>query len=82
MVQRQRVDQRPEAKVSRALRHRGEEHARRRRHAERRGVMLGQVIGMEAGPVIGLDDLQPLLVVLCQRHVVAVEVIENAEFHR
>ena len=81
MVQRQRVDQRPEAQPARALRHRREEHAGRGRHAERRGVVLGQVIAAQAQPVVGLDQLQPVLVVLAQRHRAEVEMIEDAELH-
>ena len=59
-----------------------EEHAGRRRHAERREVMLGDVIGVKAGPVERLDDFQPLLVIVAQRQIIAVEMIENAEFQR
>ena len=43
--------------------------------------MLGDVIGVEAEPIISLDDLQPRLVVVVQRQIVAVEMIEDAEFH-
>ena len=43
-------------------------------------MVLGDVIRVEAGPVERLDDLQPLLIVVAQRQVVAVEVIENTEF--
>ena len=42
--------------------------------------MLGDVIGVEAGPVEGFNDFQPLLVVVAERQAVAVEVIEDAEF--
>jgi hypothetical protein len=37
------------------------------------------VIGVKAGPVQGLDDLQPLLVIFAERQIVAVEMVENAE---
>jgi hypothetical protein len=43
--------------------------------------MLGDVIGIKAEPVIGLDDLQPCGIVIAQRLLVAVEVIENTELH-
>ncbi len=64
MMQRHRVDQRPEAQLPRALRDRGQEHIRRGRHAERRRMMLGEVIGVEAGAIVGLDDFQAILVVV------------------
>jgi len=78
---RQREDQRTEAQSPRALRHRGVEHARRGREPERRRVVLGRVIGVEAAAIVGFDDLEPLLVEIVQREIIAVEVIENAEFH-
>ena len=49
---------------------------------ERRAVMLGDVIGVEAGAVIGLDELQPRLVEIAQRLAAAVDMVEDAEFHR
>ena len=80
VMDRQRIDEGAEAQPLGALRDRREEHAGRGRHAERREVMLGDVIGVEARAVEGFDHLQPLLVVVAQRQVVAVEVIEDAEF--
>ena len=45
-------------------------------------VMLGDVVAVEAEPVVGLDDLEPRFVIIRERQVgVAVEMIENAEFH-
>ena len=55
-IQGQAIDRRPEAQALRPLRNGGEEHARRRRHAERRAVMLGQVVGVESGAVIQRDQ--------------------------
>ena len=81
MIERQRVDQRAKAQPPGALRDRGQKHARARRHAERRRVVLGDVIGVETEPVIGFDDLQPRTIVVAERLVVAVEVIEDAELH-
>src|SRR5436853_4373125 len=43
--------------------------------------MLGDVIGMKAGPLIRLSELQPFLVLLPERDFGAVHVIENSEFH-
>jgi hypothetical protein len=31
--------------------------------------------------IVGFDDLQPLLVECAQRTIVAIEVVENADFH-
>jgi hypothetical protein len=42
-------------------------------------VKLGDVIGIKPEPVTGLDDLQPCGIVIAQRLLVAVEVIENTE---
>jgi hypothetical protein len=44
--------------------------------------MLGGMIRIKAAAVVGLDDLQPLLVELMQGQIVAVQVIEDAELHR
>jgi hypothetical protein len=81
MIKRQRIDQRPKAQPFGALRDGGEKDARRRRHAERRRVMLGEMIGVETGAVVKLDQLQPGLVIIPQRQVITIEVIENSKFH-
>ena len=44
-------------------------------------MVLGDVIGVEAGAVIGFDDLEAILVIIRQRRAGAVEMIEDAEFH-
>ena len=80
VMDRQRIDECAEAQTLRALPDRRQEHAGRRRHAQRREVVLGDVIGVKAGTVQGLDDLQPLLVILAQRQIIAVEMVENTEF--
>src|SRR6516162_462014 len=81
MVERKRIDQRTEAQALRALSHRGEENAGRGGKAQRRRVMLGGVIRIEAAVIVSFDDLQPLLVECAQRTIVAIEVVENADFH-
>src|SRR5215813_1804360 len=81
MVERKGIDQRTEAQALRALRDRGEENAGRGGEAQRRRVMLGGMIRIEAAAIIGFDDLQPFLVECVQRTIVAIEVVENAEFH-
>jgi hypothetical protein len=43
--------------------------------------MLGEMIALEAGPIVALDELEALLVEICERQLVAVEVIKNAELH-
>jgi hypothetical protein len=43
--------------------------------------MLGDVISMKAGALVGLRELQPLLVLLAERDLGAVHVVEDSEFH-
>jgi len=67
-MQRQDVDARAESEPPRALGHRGEEDVLRRGQAvDRRGVMLGQVVGVEAGRVEALDLEQALAVDAIER---------------
>ena len=44
--------------------------------------MFGQMIGVEAGTIINLDQLQAFLIVALKRLMIVVEMIEDAEFHR
>jgi len=44
-------------------------------------MMLGQVIGVEAEPVVNLDDTQPLVIELAHRPAAAIEMIENPNFN-
>ena len=81
VMKRHRPDQRTEAKPRRALRHGGEEHARRGRHAERRRVMLGEMISVEPGAIVGLRNFETILVIVRKRAAMTVEVIEDTEFH-
>src|SRR3981189_3073306 len=76
-----RINQRTEAQLLCALRDRGEEHAGRRGEAERRRMMLGGMVGVKAAAIVGLDDSQPFRVEGLQGKIVAIEVVENAEFH-
>ena len=67
VVQRQHVDARAEAQAPRALGHAAQEHVLRRGQAvDRRRVVLGQVIGVEAGRVEALDLHQALAVDLVE----------------
>jgi hypothetical protein len=81
MMEWKGIDQRPEPQTLRALSDRGEENAGRGGKAERRRVVLGGMIRIEAATIVGFDDLQPLLVKLVQGPIIAVQVIENADFH-
>jgi hypothetical protein len=45
-------------------------------------VVLGDVQGMEAEPVVGLRELEPVLEELRERFAARIHVIENAELHR
>ena len=82
IIQRQDIDQRPEQDLFGALGHGGEEHAGRGRHAERRRVMLGHVIAVNAGRLVSFDHLQAIFVDVGQRRVAAaVQMVEDPEFH-
>ncbi len=81
MMEGKGIDQRPETQTLRALSDRGEENAGRGGKAERRRVMLGGMVRVEAAAIAGFDDLQPLLVKGVQGPLIAVQVIENADFH-
>ena len=81
MIERHREHHRAEAQPPGALRQRGKKHVRRWRHAERRRMVLGEVIGVEAGSIVGLGDLQAVFIKIRQRWAGAVEVIENSKFH-
>jgi hypothetical protein len=80
MMDRQCINECAEAQPPRALPDRRQEHAWRRRHAQRREVVLCDVIGVKARTIESLDNFQPLLVILAQRQVIAVEMIENTKF--
>ena len=82
MIKRQEIDQRAEAQPVGALRQRREENSGRRRAADRRAVMLGEVIAVKARAVVSLGKPQPAGKQLAMRHACIVHVIEYAEFHR
>jgi hypothetical protein len=81
VVERQAVHARPQADPSRPLGRRGEEDAGHRGEAERRGMVLGQVVRVEARRVVLLEQAQPMLVEIGHRHVPPIEVIEDAQVH-
>ena len=81
VIQRQAVDERAEAQRRRALGRGGEEDARRRPVPERRAVVLGQVVGVEAGLLVALDEREALLELPADREAALVDVIEDPELH-
>jgi len=44
-------------------------------------MMLGQVIRVETRAIIGLRNLEAVFIIVSKRSAVAVEMIEDAEFH-
>src|SRR5580658_1152593 len=82
MVHRRDVKQRPEAQPFAALRYRGEEHAGRRCHAQRRRMMFGDVIGAKTGAIVLFDELESRREQIRERYAVVVEMIEDAELQR
>jgi len=64
MIQRQQKHQRTQAKTSTALGDGRQENGRRGSEAERRSVMLGYMVRLEAAFLIGFDEMQAVLEVL------------------
>jgi len=81
VVERQRIHEGPEAETFGALRGEREEDRRRGRHPERSRVVLGDVQSVQAEPVVGFGELEPLLEELRERLAARIHVIENAELH-
>ena len=81
VVEGQAVDAGAEADVPRALGRRRDEDAGRGREPQRGRVVLGQVIGVEAGRVVSLEEAQAALVELVERHVPPVEMVEDPDVH-
>ena len=81
MIERQQINERTEAQMARALRDGGEKDPRRSGDAERRRVMFGEVVGVDARAIISLDQAQPVLVMLAERQTRMVQMIEYAELH-
>src|SRR5690242_13457127 len=81
VVQRQDRDERPQPQPRGPLRGRRQHQVRRRRDGQRRPVVLGQVVGVEAKPVVGLDQLKPLSDLLDVRPSRVVVVVDDPEAH-
>src|SRR5262245_44300619 len=43
--------------------------------------MLGDMVGVKSVLIVGFGNLEARLVVVAQRQIIAIEVIEDAEFH-
>jgi hypothetical protein len=81
VIERQEIDHRTETEPLRSLREGRQEDTGRRRHPERRRVVLRHVIAVETGLVVGFGDAQSLVVEVAQRDIASVEVVENAKSH-
>jgi hypothetical protein len=81
VVERQEVNHRAKFEPFGALRDRRKKHARRRRVAQRRVVMLGEVVGVKPEAVVSLDQPQALFEMPGERQAAVVEVVENPEAH-
>ncbi len=81
MIKTERIGERSEAQHLGALGDGGEEEAGRGRRPQRRAVMLGHVIGMEARPLIELGQPQAVFVLAPQVGAEPVQVIEDGELH-
>jgi len=79
VIERQRVDERAEVDALGALADRRHQDAWRGRHAERRRMVFGNLVAIEAEAVVKLDQLQTVLIEIAQRRARRVEMIENAE---
>ena len=83
VVERQDVDQRPEQHRPRPLGDGGEEYAGRGRHAQRRRVVLRHVVAVDSRRLVTLHHPEAVLVEVGERDfAAAVEMVEDAEFHR
>ena len=81
MIEAERIGERSEAKLGRALGDGGQEQAGRGRRSQRRAVMLGHVIGVEARPFIDLGQPQAVFILTPQVGTGPVQVIEDGELH-
>src|ERR1700730_8756656 len=81
MAEAQDIDQRAEAQPRGALGDSRQTDGWRRRQAQGRRVMLGNMIGVEAAAVIDLGELQPAFIELREARCATVDVVEDSEFH-
>jgi hypothetical protein len=52
-----------------------------RNRVERRGVVLGDVVAKETSLIGGGNEAQAFVKLRCERAIVAVDVVEQSEFH-
>ena len=79
IVEGQQEHQRPQPQPGGALRRRSQEHRRRRRYAERRYVVLRQVVAVKPGAVGVFQHLQPVLEDVMGRRLVPLNPVEKPE---
>ena len=80
LVQRQHVHHRAKPQPRCALCDSRQHDARRRRKPERRRVVLGEMISVEAARIVGLDDAKSVGIELAERESAAIKMVEDAEF--
>ena len=81
VVERQQIDQRAKPQILGAVGERRHDQRRRGCRAQRRRVVLGDVVAVEARAVVGLGNLELVGVELAEWHACIVDVVEYAEFH-
>src|SRR5262249_41389903 len=81
MIERKEMEGGAEAQGLGARRYGREKQPGRGGAAERRRVVLGDVVAIDAAAVIGFDQLEPIGVERAKRRASIVHVIEHAEFH-
>ena len=82
IVEGQQVHQWPQPQLRCALRRRRQEYRRRRGDAERRQVMLGQVIAMKPAAVGEFQHFQPVFENLVRGRLVPLDPVEQSEVQR
>src|SRR3954468_19993945 len=80
-IERQEIGEGAEAHLLRRARDRAEIYAGHRDHVERRRMVLGHVIAVEAKLVGESDIFHALVELLVERPILLVDVVENPEFH-
>src|ERR1700749_1077137 len=81
MAYAKRVDQRAKAQAFGTLGYSGQHDAGRRRHAERRRVMLGDMVGVKSAAIVDFGELEPALIEIGKARIAAIDMIEDPEFH-
>ena len=82
MIERQQIHHRAEFEPLGALRDRRQKDAGRGRVAEGGVMVLGEVVAIEPGPIVRLDELQPFLEMPGQRQPAVVQMVKYPKPHR